>query len=357
MFDWAAFLTSQGIEFVTRGPNTGRDQVGVQCPFCGADDASQHMAISVKGHGWSCRRNQSHRGRSRTKLIQALLRCSPERARQLAEEGTAILVPPAEGLGDRMRELITGSRKPYHTPVPLSLKKGSCKPLSGSPSLLARPFFEYLKGRGYRGDQLEWIIDKYQLHYVTYGLFRYRLVIPVFSSNGQLITWTARTVYEDEPVRYRTLTCPPAIAAPGDFLLGLPLLWGCTNPRVLIICEGPLDAIRVSALGHRDGVYGTCLFGLRMSESQAELIEELSARFDRIGLLLDDDAAFRVLRIWKSISSVSVRSLKLPSTAQDPGELDELGLEFVVNQFFSRREDDNDTTGRLSGRRNARVDR
>src|SRR6185436_20537355 len=84
--DWRAFFRRHNIDYVTSGPNASKGRLQIKCPFCGQDDPSEHMGVSIRGKGWSCWRNAGHRGVSSERLIQALLRCSSEEAKRLIGE-------------------------------------------------------------------------------------------------------------------------------------------------------------------------------------------------------------------------------------------------------------------------------
>jgi hypothetical protein len=190
----------------------------------------------------------------------------------------------------------------------------------------AKIFYEYLNERDFDNREVDWLAQNYGLRYAMRGEYRYRIIIPVRSPTGILRTWTARTIVLGEPVRYKSLHADESLVTPGMMLLGLPLLWDCNNPEVLVLCEGPFDAMRVSLLGHGRGVYGTCLFGLHVSDMQFDLLEDLLRRFRKLVLLLDKDAHFRGFNIWDRLSTLPKRSGQfqrghLPEGRKDPAEI------------------------------------
>jgi hypothetical protein len=198
----------------------------------------------------------------------------------------------------------------------------------------------YLRDRGYTDAELQRAIELYDLHYTTRGRYRYRIIIPVYSSDSKLQTWTARSILPDAKLRYDTLSTRPndrgdpvGVMADKQTLLGLPLLWTCDNPRVLVLCEGPFDAIRVTILGERHGVYGTCLFGLNISGEQVSLLEALTARFERLVLLLDPEAALDRMRISGQLVGLPVSWGRLPDGAEDPGALSFRQGQQLINQL------------------------
>lgn len=329
-FNWPQFLTAHGVTYVTTGPNCGPGQVSVKCCWCGAADPSEHLTINLKGAGWRCFRNpRAHSGRSRSRLIQGLLRVSQEEAKRLAGEEAS---PPPED--DGMVAALAGMlgvespqvEKPRKLEFPKEFKR--LEPHLGY-VCSAEPFWDYLAVRDYADEMVGWLAKNYELRYATRGSYRYRLIIPIYNAEGVLQTWTARSILPDEPLRYKTLSVkgrygpdePVALTGPTNLLLGLPLLLRVPNPEVLVLCEGPFDAFRISALGRHHGVYGTCLFGLNISEAQVMLLERLMVRFRRLVLLLDPDASFLTLQIKSQLTPLPVQFGRLPAGVEDPGAL------------------------------------
>lgn len=310
-FDWPRFLREHHIEFVVER----KDNIAIRCPFCGDSDPSHHLGISLRGKGWNCWRNAEHRGKSRARLIQQLLRCSPEEAQRLAYGDSP--VPSDDELGEMLSALAgPGAAAPQQSKLAFLPEM---KPLRGTGPFVEK-FRGYLRKRGYRDRQIEWLAEAYELHYALRGDFANRLIFPLRDRYGALLTWTGRTIREQVTLRYRELgKAEGALASPKDLLLGLPLLWRCPNPKVLVVVEGPLDATRISVFGQALGVYATCLFGLNLSVAQADLLSDLRGRFKHQYLLLDPDAALSSLRVAELVPHV--RFLKLNSDAEDPGAL------------------------------------
>ena len=132
-----------------------------------------------------------------------------------------------------------------------------------------------------------------------------------------------RAISADTEPRYKTLSVNngPALASTSNTLLGLPLLWNAPDPRALIICEGPFDALRLVVAGAALGVYATCLFGLRAYPEQRAIFQELEERFPRLYLLIDAPAELQRLRLGRQLSPVQLGALRLPPGVKDPGDL------------------------------------
>ena len=302
------------------------------------------MQISLSGKGWNCWRNQNHKGKSRWKLIRAILGCSTERARELAGETARPIIADAS-LSDEVRGVMTGERvrRRYEGPLPLPDEFRSLTEVG----YRVRYFWNYLIDRGYTRSEIRWLADNYKLMYAPRGDYDNRIIIPIYDRYGDLRSWTSRTISTREKLRYKSVS-----GKTRDWVLGLPLLWSVYNPKRLLICEGPFDAMRVSALGHKRGVYGTCLFGLAMTNPQARLLRELSERFSSTCFLLDNDAELRTFGMLEQLGVSGCVRLRLPEGFKDPGELSADGLDRVLEGI-------NEGAGHgrrsFSGRRNEEV--
>lgn len=325
-WDWLQFLTRHRVHHVTRGHNVGPDEVNIKCPFCGDADPSEHMGISLSGRGWRCLRCDQ-KGKSRANLIEKILRCSREEARRLAGYDE----PPAQTEDySRRTTLLWTDRAPPPSPAPPRMPPAFRPLMDGGP--MSEPFVRYMAGRGYGPAELEWIAREYDLRYATTGPFAWRVIIPIRDRRGALITWQGRAISPNEGAKYKTLSAQLDRASYGQVasrssqrtLLGLPALHAARDARALIICEGAMDAIRLSLYGRALRVYATCLFGLGVSDDQVEELEELAGRFPRRWLCIDArEAATPSVRgpILRRLASVGARLLDLPPSAKDPGEL------------------------------------
>lgn len=329
-FDWLQLFKRHNINYVTEGPNYSRKmQAVIRCPFCGDADPSEHLGVSAGGW-WGCLRNAAHRGKSPHFLIQKLLGCSPEEARRIVgvrEEGA----PTRDALAESFAALKRSVGAETKTTITRRLELlPEFKPLmNGSP--FAEMFIDYLKGRGFREPQIEWLAKNYNLHYATRKRYAHRIVVPVYDRYGKLLTWTARSIRKDATLRYDTLRSsgdpsdgrgPIALAADKETVLGLPVLYAAQNPKVLVLVEGPFDALKITAFGRGLGVYAAALFGLNVSESQVVEVLELSRRFERVCLLLDQGAELHRLRLASLLATASPAILSTGDAYEDPGAMD-----------------------------------
>lgn len=321
-FDWERLLRQYRIPYEERGTS---GWIKLTCPFC-ADDTGSNFGISLDTGGWSCWRNSTHNSKShkphaRRVLIQALLRCDDDTAHTLAWGSSgSVQVPAVEELHDRLRVKLGGVSR-VASPKQLILPR-EFKPV-GEGQFSGR-FEDYLAERGYANNRLEVLLDFYDLHYAVRGDYAHRVIIPVRDSRGHLLTWTARTVSQREELRYKALAKEASVVHPQDALLGAQFLGKASNPKVLVVCEGPFDAMWVTVLGHMLGVYGTCLFGLNLSSAQAAQLMGLRQVFPRQVLLLDSAARFQTFRL--AHGGAGLEKLYLPAQYKDPAATPPQGI-------------------------------
>lgn len=323
-FDWAAFLDQNRIEYATSGANVSQGNIALHCPFCGDEDESQHLSVSLQGKGWSCWRNVTHRGKNPTRLVAALLSCSYERARQLTDDNTFL---PEDFLG-RVTDLM--SPRPV-VPLPTLELLPSFKPLSDLPT--CQSFLRYLQRRGFPVDHPEQLTKRYGLHYCLRDQFTRRIIFPVHVG-GQLVTWTGRTIYPDVQPRYKTLTVDAERAAANDLpvahlritdaVLWFDDLLRSSRRRALYLTEGPMDALKVRVLGRPHGIEATCLFTNRISDRQVELLHQLVPLFDEAFVLLDASALPAAMRVSDALAGLRVPVKQLPASIKDPGDLKDI---------------------------------
>lgn len=325
-FDWQNFLDRHGIDY-----RSEKKDLYIHCPFCGSADTGKHMGVSTVGRGWGCWRQQTHRGRSPERLIQALIGCSWAEAAHIAGRGAGAAL---QGLGGFMAtvEGALGATAASGPPRRL-VKPKNFKPLRWGP---ASPFCQYLADRGFTREEINWLGKRYELHYAWTGDWGYRLIIPVHDRAGRWFTWTGRAVNETAKIRYKTLTAdsdkagqgnPVAVGPITDCLLGLPYLF--KGGRTLILAEGPFDAMRLSLFTEDYNVRATCFFGKAISDRQVELLMELRPLYQNMVLLLDPDAALDAMALQTKLAPVGVLSHLLPGD-DDPGEMSASAIRGLV---------------------------
>lgn len=319
-FDWRDFLDQYHVPYVTSGHSVARGNVAVRCPWCGPEDPSTHMGISLDGKGWGCWRRSDHRGRQPARLVAALLNCSMERAYQIVGISSNII-------GEDFLAQVNNTLAPPGEPERAGklAMPDEFRLLAGRPS--ARPYNNYLRKRGF-ADPASLARD-FDLRYCTRGPYHGRIIFPI-RFQGELMSWSGRSIYPTEPMRYKVLSSKPERAEKE----GLGLARGPNShyllfydelvkakARALYICEGPFDALKIMVLGRPHGVVATCLFTNAPTIEQVDLLYDLAPRFAERYLLLDRDMFYMAVRVSSELSGLDLKPVMLPPGVKDPGEL------------------------------------
>lgn len=319
--DWLGFLQTNNIHYATSGPNVAKNHVCIHCIWCGSSDEGQHLSISLTGQGFRCWRQPRHAGRNPAKLIQALLNCSWDQAEQLAGQAKTL---PNDFLNKVKASIIKSDISPRvaYPKIPLEFK-----PLSPKPS--CRPFVDYLRRRSFTDQNIFEDTVDYDIYYAKQGNYRGRIVFTIWHE-GKLCGWTGRTVYDQEQLRYKTLTSDAEkakdngeIAAPNPvsyYLLFSDLIQE-RDADTLVLVEGPFDAWRVNLLGESIGAAATCFFTSTLSREQLNLLHALRPKFKKCVLLLDQNTFTKAARIKSDMAALDISVKRLPATIKDPGEI------------------------------------
>lgn len=321
-FNWIAFCDRYKVDYVT----AGLDHIEVHCIWCGSEDHSHHLAISLSGKGYKCWiAPQQHKGIKPTKLVQALLGCPWAEAFSITGEETR---GPARGdieFMNRAQELL-GTRKSQTPKTELEYLK-EFRPLV--PEGSGRYFVEYMASRGYSESDLYKLNKRYNLQCTISGFFKYRVIFPI-RMDGKLVAWTGRSTNKNADIRYQTLSANADVAEK----FGLPkalmsierTLWNydvlLKGGEDLYICEGPFDALRLDYTGYKFDIGATCVFKKNISSEQIALLDNIVPRFKRAFLLFDAKEYLDIFRTRSQLVHLELRTKPLPRGFEDPGDMD-----------------------------------
>lgn len=332
-FDWQAFLDKQGIEYVTRGPSTSRGNLYIHCPFCGDADEGRHMGVSIENKGWGCWRNQAHRGRAPQRLIQALLGCS------WAEAATIIgkkVGGSLWGSEDAIGQMLAGFEKQdISAPPKLEL-------MADFRSIMKDKMFrDYMSDRGFSKQHIRQLAEEFNLLCARTGPYTYRIILPIYDEDKNLVTWTGRAINDDAKIRYKTCSYrspgrpppygPEAHGPITDYLFDLPNLY--EGGKFLVIVEGPFDALRLTLGAKKWKARLTCLFGKAVSPAQLDHLADLSDLYDAMFLMLDPEASADTLQLSQQLAAVNVVPIFLQGE-HDPGAFTPEEVAAVFDEMF-----------------------
>lgn len=339
MTDWTAILRRHGIEFLEHGPSTSKGNVYVRCPYCqgagGADAFFLGISIRTPWRGYGCWRNPKHRGKSPSRLLGALLGISQGQAGAILGERSAGFLEGDVGLLDKLRGMVSGAEQAEAGKKPLQLLP-EMRQLDPTGRGQSAPFIKYLEQRGYSRPDIRVISSAYDFHFCMRGQFAYRLIVPIYTDQG-LTTWTGRSIVDDETLRYRTLSADPEKAEASGLPVALEPITNCLlNERILgqergellVICEGPFDAIRVGLVAQDyQGVHATCIFGKAVYDAQIDKLMFLRNFYRRCVLLLDNDAQMDSFNIIERLAPLGFKTARIDGPWKDPGAmpLDRIG--------------------------------
>lgn len=284
IFDWLDCVERNGIDHIHRGPNVKRGEINIKCPFCGTADPSHHMGLSLATGFWACWRNVNHRGKSPLRLLVALLRIPYWKARQLAGLDDDYVDP--EGFSAAAARVLRASAPTSISdpaPVVRSLRLPAGFELIENRGR-SRYHYAYLaETRGF-GDAVDDLIEDYLLCYSKTDEQRDRIVLP-YIEEGALVAWTGRAIGTTTSIRYKDLEVDLCAVPIKDTLYNHDA--AITKGRILVVVEGPFDALKLDFFGKDLGVRAVALSTNSISDEQIYILEEACVNFDRLVFLMD----------------------------------------------------------------------
>ena len=321
MFDFIHFCEQRNISYITKGVNKKvSDDCNISCPFCNdssSPDPSMHLGVdSVRGV-YSCWRNPtSHRGRTLHKLIMKLLRCSYNEAREILGQQPLWL---KEGQFEKMAEDPSKLFASEQTEVQELKFPEEFRPFDHKYSSEKR-FTQYLIERGFYLGILPRFIKQYQLHWSVSGRYKQRIIIPN-QLDSVLVNWTSRSIDSKQSVRYLTLSEDQgALVNIKKMIFNWDQL--VEHPsKVVVVCEGPFDALTLDFFGYRYGLRATCLFSQMATTEQLAYVAALTDLYEGVVVMLDDTASELAESLVDQLNWLPICCESLPEGVHDPGEL------------------------------------
>jgi len=317
--DWRGVLSEHGIGFVDRGPNVKRGEINIRCPFCGAADPSHHMGLNLESGFWACWRNSEHRGKSPLRLLVQLLNLPYWRARQIAGLTEADWLDP-DGF-DSVAARIMGRdslTKVEHARREFLALPSEFKELYDAPPR----FYEYLReARGFGTVGTRDLGVHYGLRWCSKGAQRDRIILPYFM-DGELLAWTGRAIGPAQ-VRYRDLDHEDCLVTPKSTLYNLDCR--LDGGAVLVVVEGPLDALKIDVFGRGAGVRAVALSTNSISDDQLYLLEDTASAFTRVLVMMDQSTdlgivdSMRMKRQFASLPNAAI--IAVPYGLKDAAEM------------------------------------
>jgi len=172
-------------------------------------------------------------------------------------------------------------------------------------SIIRKHAIVYLKNRGIT------LVDviRYGMGYCEEGLYANRIIVPSYSSDGELNYFVGRDIYEGG-MKYKN---PPV----SKDVIGLDLFINWNEP--IILCEGVFDAIAI----RRNAIP---LFGKTIPKSLMKKIYEKQVK--QIYILLDSDAIMDSIKMTDSLMKNGIDVYYVNLSEEDPSDM---GFRKVIN--------------------------
>ena len=172
-------------------------------------------------------------------------------------------------------------------------------------SIIRKHAIVYLKNRGIT------LVDviRYGMGYCEEGLYANRIIVPSYSSNGELNYFVGRDIY-DGGMKYKN---PPV----SKDVIGLDLFINWNEP--IVLCEGVFDAIAI----RRNAIP---LFGKTIPKSLMKKIYEKQVK--QIYILLDSDAIMDSIKMTDSLMKNGIDVYYVNLSEEDPSDM---GFKKVIN--------------------------
>lgn len=288
-----SLIENSGVSFRT----TSKSYV-FSCPRCGKKD----KLMMFKGDGrficWVCAETTNFKGRPEFALTELLgLPVSKIRERIYGDVGDKTDTNYFE---IHLTDFFGEDEQPPQDLV--EQLKGKSWPLDFYPidHAHARKGLEYCESRGI---PLE-VAKKYRLRYCP---VQKRVIFPCYVGD-KLVGWQARFIlphewYDEEEGRMRKV---PKILTTGDRDKMLMFQDRMIGQEAVVICEGPVDAIKCDTLG----IGNVCTMGKVISQRHLGLIKGSGARKIYIGFDLDAGAeAMKLLEAFNGYYDISTEAM------------------------------------------------
>ena len=154
-------------------------------------------------------------------------------------------------------------------------------------------------------------IIRYGIGYCEEGVYSNRVIIPSYSSNGELNYFVGRDIY-DGGMKYKN---PPV----SKDIIGFDLFINWNEP--IILCEGVFDAIAI----RRNAIP---LFGKTIPKSLMKKIYEKQVK--QIYILLDSDAIMDSIKITDDLMKNGINVYYVNLSDEDPSDM---GFRKVINRI------------------------
>lgn len=265
-FDIIRFCKDYGIPYATQGKQISRGWVGLQDVFNKSNDRDWHLACNIAGGYLNSWIDGSHTLKSWLEIVA-----------------------PDDDFHSIMQEY--GDEISYVNR--LNDKRQNAQTIDFSFSDLPPHARKYIEKRQFDPDRL---INDYGLRWGgIVGDFAYRIIIPLYNKEGELVSYQGRFIGTDKSIpRYKTLAIEKSLVDPKSILFNEQKVKGHT----VYLCEGFFNVVRW-------GEDAVASLGTSFTESQVRAL----AQYDRVVILFDSEvqAQGRARKLASRVSSMGTK--------------------------------------------------
>lgn len=269
------------------------------------------LSLNKTRPSWGCFRNSHHAGHSPVRLVAALLGIRLAAALALIDQDA----PPIDEFDaavNRLREQPAAEESNMVRKVieldPDLRQFGS--PFNGkSSSPYETQFVGYLASRGFGLECAQDVVDNYELYYALTGRYAWRLVFPIYD-RGELVGLTGREIRKANGPIIRYMTNP-------EFDKDVLLQWPRPADHV-IVCEGPMDALKLDYYGADYKCRAVATLGTSVTPAQMQALRHLRSTGAELVVVFDAEAVADGMLLAEEIGG---RWQPLPDDVGDPGEM------------------------------------
>lgn len=274
------FLVENGVQIVRHGEHhhTRPGWVQLDCPMCGVNSHRYHLGLNTSGGYFNC------------------YKCG--KLDRVDVVSTLLSVPPAKAAG-----MLRGVERQVAVSSPSkAVSRGKLVlPLGIRP--LGQRHREYLESRRFDPDE---IIEIWQVRAIIKPPFNRRIFIPIFAKDGEMVSWTTRSIDPMAHLRYISAKSSQEIYNHKTLLYGEHL---CED--AICICEGPISAWAIGP-----GAVATCGLGY----TQPQLVRMSKYRKRYVCFDAEPQAQRRAKKLCDSLSAFSGFTKNILLSAKDPAE-------------------------------------
>jgi hypothetical protein len=297
------------------------------------------MGLNTHDSRWGCWRDQSHRGRSPVYLVQAFLSCEKRAAVEVCKKYCKDIAVEHGAIRARLDKVAKESgvrKRQERAEIDDAMAPQDTFPATKNPRAAA-PAITYLRQRGF-DVQTELVCRRYNVRYASKGKSSGRVWFPVRSGGG-VKGYVGRTVvghkarYYAHPGGEALKTAvwnydrcfdaadQKAGVTAGRFTGNKTVLSDPPPGKVLIICEGILDAMKLDFYGSPYGVRAVALLGLSLGKEKQVMLALLARKYPKVYICLDAEAQRHAYEMESRLALARARVLPLPDGVEDPGAM------------------------------------